>query len=1082
MLQLILGLGDKARTELLYQEIEKKCGEDTPVWILVPEQFSLYTEKEMLNRFGLAAQRYVHVLSFSRLCNMVLHHKGPLRMQYIDGAGKQILAARTIELLNGKLRVLSRNLKQKGFAKVLTDTVSECKRYGVSPQALRFAADHTEQEDFQNKLLDLAELYETYDQLLSAQSADAEDNLTLICPRLYECDFLSGQLYVLHFRSFTPVEYQALGELMRRMDVTVALEYTESQAYADLFSPVSGTIRRLRRQAELAGVEELTPIVLPDEEMDSPLSYLAGRYFDPRAKAYEGEIKNVFVYETPNTYREMESAADLILNLCRTQGLRFSDFLILARNIEPYRRMMPAIFERRNIRVFLDTRRNIAAKPLVRLLCGILDILAYGYSYERAMTIAGCELLLAERDAVDELENYILAVAPSHAMWQAETWEYLPGQGQFDLERINQTRKTLFSGVNAIEEAISGRKTGGEIANAILHWMTQSGLADAVNQKAERCLKEGKPELSDEYVSTWNAVLSVLSQISAIMAETPMTYRRFAELFETACQGIEIGMTPQTLDCVTFSQIDRFRSNHAKVVLVLGMNEGVFPQGFMTEGLLSDAERQTMLHLGVELAPGRESKRKEEQLLIHAVLDAPEMALYFFRPVMDRDGKRLLPSAVVKRAKELLPELKTVYPDTEQFLKGAQGAPSAFDLLASALAEYGGDAAYLPKPMQELYHWFSHQEAYQEKLQKLHLAMTAKPPTSLSKDMVEALYGKPLALSASQLESYNGCAFRYFLTYGLLVREREKAGLEPRSKGSIQHGALYAYFTELKESQADFAAIEKEDCFRKVSQAVEEEAKKNAELLYESSAYYQYIVLQMKGIAARTAWEVVKFYRSSAFRPYGFEIRIGTKGKIPELSVRNSDGEKVASIRGMIDRADIAKVESETLVNIVDYKSSAKGLDVQLAEDGITLQPLLYAHALCQSMDNAVPAGMMYLKMTDPIIHESKAKGNPELARNKEMRPQGWLSEEDAVTAAYGTAGDRNTESFRPSGAAALVSREELEKRIAKANQKILASAEAIAGGQIGANPYRNFKHDACQYCNYSGICKNEIREILEEE
>jgi ATP-dependent helicase/DNAse subunit B len=98
------------------------------------------------------------------------------------------------------------------------------------------------------------------------------------------------------------------------------------------------------------------------------------------------------------------------------------------------------------------------------------------------------------------------------------------------------------------------------------------------------------------------------------------------------------------------------------------------------------------------------------------------------------------------------------------------------------------------------------------------------------------------------------------------------------------------------------------------------------------------------------------------------------------------------------------------------------------------------------------------------------------------MRPQGWLSEEEAVTAAYGTAGDRNTESFRPSGTAALVSREELKKRIDNANQKILASAEAIAGGRIGANPYRNFKHDACQYCNYSGICKIEIREIIEEE
>lgn len=1082
MLQFILGLNDGARTTVINDEIRKRIQEDAPTWILVPEQFSLYMEKDIIRTFGLPAQRQVRVISFSRLCNLVLRHKGPLRMQYIDGAGKQILAARTMELLDGKLNVLNRNAKQKGFGKVLVDTVSECKRYGVSPDALRFAAEKTEQTELAVKLRDIAELYETYDRLLSEKAADAEDNLAMICPRLKECDFLTGKLYVLHFNFFTPTEYQALGEMMRCMDVSVALEYTDDPSYQGLFSPVAGTIRRLREQAEAMGAEELPPMILPQEQGDTPLQYLSMRYWDSRAKAHEGECQGVWVYETPDIYRELESAADLILKLCRTRGLRFSDFLILARDTQPYRRMMPAIFERRGIRVFLDTRRSIDAKPLLRLIYGVLDCIAYGYSYERVMTIAGCELLPLKREAVDELENYILAVAPTHAMWQAEQWEYLPGGSHFDLERINQTKDILFSGVKAIENQISGTKTGEEIATAVLEWLTQSGISDAMTQKAQECLDQGHPELSDEYVQTWNAAISVLSQISAIMDQTPMTYRRFAELFKTACGGIEVGMTPQTIDCVTFSQIDRFRNNHAKVVLVLGMNEGVFPKSFMTEGLLSDAERQTMLDLGVELAPGREGKHKQEQLLIYAVLNAPKEELYFFRPVMEKDGKRLLPSNVITRAKELLPQLVTVSPDTEQFLRGTQGRAGAFDLLAAALAEYGGEAAYLPKPMQELYHWFSRQEDYRQRLEKLHDAMTKKPPEMLTKEMVEALYGKPLALSASQLETYNGCAFRYFLTYGLLVREREYAGLEPRSKGSIQHAALYRYFTELKEAGADFAAIEKEDCFCKVAAAVEEEAKKNAELLYESSAYYQYIVLKMKGIAARTAWEVVKFYRSSAFQPYGFEITIGTKGEIPALRVCSSTGEEIATIRGIIDRADTAQVNGETLVNVIDYKSSAKGLDVRLAEDGITLQPLLYADALCKSMEHAVPAGMMYLKMTDPVVPESKAKDNPELAVNKEMRPQGWLSSEAEAIAAYGTAGDGKTESFQPGGTGALVSREELQQRIANANRKILESAQAISRGEIGANPYRSYQYDACQYCQYGSICKNEIREVMEEE
>ncbi|MBR5152472.1 MAG: PD-(D/E)XK nuclease family protein [Clostridia bacterium] len=1073
MLRWITGLNEPEKESLVYEEIGRRCEKQELTWVLVPEQFSLYMEKEILRRFSFSAQQYVKVISFSRLCNLVLRHKGPLRMRYVDGAGKQILAARTMELLTDKLMVLSRNMKQKGFAKVLAETVSECKRYGVSPQALRFAAEQTEQEDLSQKLFDLSQLYETYDNLLSAQSADAEDNLSLICEKLPFCEFLQGGLYVMHFRSFTPVEYRALSALMGRMDITVALRYSNRPQYGGLFSPMESVKRNLNRLAEEQGIAVLPEVTVSPQKEDSALSYLAARYFDARAKAWEGDSDQVALYETKNTYTEVASAADLILRLCRMYGYRFSDILVLARDMETYRRITPAIFERRGIRVFLDTRRNITAKPLVRLIFGILDILAYGYSYERVMAVAGCGLLPIEQEALDELENYILLTAPTPAVWQAETWDYLPGHGTFDLERINRTKNCLFSGVKAMEKEIQGRKTGGEIAGAVLKWLKESGVADTLTERAQKALDSGKPELADEYAQVWNGTLSVLSQIGAQMQETPMTYRRFAELFETACGGIEVGMTPQTLDCVTFSQIDRFRSSHAKAVLVLGMNEGVFPRGYMTEGLLSDAERQAMLELGVELAPGRESKRKEEQLLIYEVLNAPTERLYLFRPVGDSDGKAQIPSDILKRVRELLPETKVYTPEKEELLGGAQSQDALFDQLATKLAEFGGEEQFLPKPLRELYEWFSSHEMFGARLKELTDAMTAEPPAVLNPDMVRALYGDTLSLSVSRLESYNGCAFRYFLAYGLFAGKREKAGLEPTNKGSIQHAALYEYFTVLKEQQADYARIEKEDCFRQVGEAVEREARKNAELLYESSAYYQYIVMRMKGIATRTAWEVVKFYRSGSFRPYGFEIRIGTGAPIPAISVTDQNGEEIARLRGVIDRADVATVGEETVVSVVDYKSSAKGLDVRLAEDGITLQPLLYADAICKAIPNAVPAGMMYLQMNDPIVTEDKAKDNPELAINKEMRPHGWLMDDAGVSAAYGN--DGKGETFLPSGVNARVSREDLLKRIEKANQKIVETAMGIRGGNIQAEPYRTYQYDACEYCPYASVCQKEL-------
>ncbi len=161
-LQLILGPAHAGKTEYICRDIQSRIADGALSWILVPEQFSLFTEKEVIRRFGLPAQKQVKVISFARLCNLVLHHTGPLRMRYIDGAGKRMIAERTMQTLEGELTFLRRNLHQKGFAATLTETFSECKRYGVSPQALQFAAANAPYPELSAKLSELAMLYGTY--------------------------------------------------------------------------------------------------------------------------------------------------------------------------------------------------------------------------------------------------------------------------------------------------------------------------------------------------------------------------------------------------------------------------------------------------------------------------------------------------------------------------------------------------------------------------------------------------------------------------------------------------------------------------------------------------------------------------------------------------------------------------------------------------------------------------------------------------------------------------------------------------------------------------------------------------------
>ncbi len=1064
MFTIINGTEHSGRREYFDNLLRQSLLTSSVSYILVPEQASLSAEKDIIKKYGIKAQTKLKVITFSRLCNLVFSTLGPLRLKYIDGAGKQIIAAKTIRALKGRAGTLERAISRRGFSSDLVSLVSEFKRYGVTSELL--LSGNIENEELSNKLKDISLLYETFDNYLKESLSDAEDNLTLAYPKLKDCGLFKGTLFITQFRSFTPVEQKAIGELLSVMDVFLDICCDDIDKPSSVFSSAAETCRCLLDLAMEKGVSVNNPIVFSKKTPESELEHLATNYFTSRPSPYKGEPDTIRIYEATNAYRETEVAADLILRLCRTENYKFSDFLILARDTEYYNTIAPAIFESRGIEIFLDKSRCLVDNPVSTFILANLDILANGFSYERIMHIARTGLTTATNEEIDTFENYLLAVNPTHAMWASDKWEYCPEE--YNIEEINDTKEKLLRFYNTLK--VSGKHTAKELCNIILSALKKCSIQGKVSDLCDNFASNDMPYLAEEYRMVWNGLLSVISQISVLMDEESISRKDFYDLFKSSLGSLSINLSPQNQGSVTLSSIDKFRGS-APVVIVLGLNDGVFPKPHTAEGLISDYERAVLFKNGIKLAPGAAFKQIEEQTLIYSVLTSAHDKLFLFSPLATSSGSPLSASVIIKNiCNKVFPDIKIFNPDaSSDLLCYSEGLAPAFEALCTYLSKESGNIEALNPEVKKLYDYFVKQDKFSKQLSAIVSSMQNPTPEKLSPDAVEALYGTPMRLSASRLEKYNSCAYAYFLTYGLLAAERDISGIESRNTGNIQHATLYRYFSDLKDSGFDYGEITKDDCYKKIYSIVTEEAKKESELLFETSSYYKYLITKMQGIAARTAWEVVKFYRSSKFRPYGFEVKIGTNGLIPLVEVRDKE-KTIATIKGFIDKADIAEIDGKSYVMVTDYKSSSKALNESLARAGINLQPLLYSDILAKRA-NASPAAMFYMQMTDPIVDASKVKGELtynelEKAASKDVAFNGWISDNSTILSLYGGKGE-NGESYKLTE----IDEKDFNERIEYANKKIRESAFEMYAGNVSAEPYCDKNYNACGYCIFSDVC-----------
>src|SRR5699024_7800599 len=132
--------------------------------VLVPEQFTMQTQKDLVMAHPGHAILNIDVLSFGRLAYRVMEETGGNQKIVLDDEGKNLILRKIAGDCEEELTVLKGNLKKQGYISEVKSVISEFTQYGVSYERLDEFMDSISPDSYlYYKLKDIRKVYEGFE-------------------------------------------------------------------------------------------------------------------------------------------------------------------------------------------------------------------------------------------------------------------------------------------------------------------------------------------------------------------------------------------------------------------------------------------------------------------------------------------------------------------------------------------------------------------------------------------------------------------------------------------------------------------------------------------------------------------------------------------------------------------------------------------------------------------------------------------------------------------------------------------------------------------------------------------------------
>ena len=1104
ILKYYFGGAGTGKTEFCYREIVRR--KDEKHFLIVPEQFSLESEKRLVEFSNGATASNCQVLSFSRLAYLVFSKTGGVKTKILENNGKKMLLRKVAHSLQNELSYYKKSLDKDGFIKNISDTITEFYNYCVDVESL-YAYLQTLEKDssLYLKMNDIYKIYKVFMEYIKNEYISQDETLDLLSLKLQGNSFFNDTVFWIDgFTGFTKQEFNVIEKILeqgKEVNFFATLKTNEyvfnDIKFYDPFYEVKSTINKISAIASnKAKIEK--PILFKEGlrfKESRELGFLEKNFLSYNSEIYSEKLNDIKLNVSQNIYEEIDNVAAEIFYLVKEKNYQYKDIAIVTSDVNLYQKHIGSIFGDYLIPTFYDATRDVLSHPLVEIIRALVDIGVHNYSYESVFRFLKTKLTNFTESEIDIIENYALAYGIKGYKWKRE-WKYGFSQenkkGLYDKETILNVQERFLEITNIFTEKVTykSKLTIKEFSRRIFEVLEKIEATKTLEKWIVSSPNKNSVTIK-EHKQIWGKIVDVFDKLIEILGDEKVSTFEFSKILDAGLKEIDLGVIPPSQDAVIIGDFQRTRLPEIKALFVINFNEGIIPKPLDEAGLFSDEERVLLKDKGMELQPDSRRKSFEQQFLIYGMLTKPKNFLYLSYSIGTIEGKTLHPSSVIAKLSKIFTELVDFGKNSEKRENILMPKPT-FGKLASALKNFA-DGNEIKKEYLDAYGWFSDNELYKDRLENLKTIIFEDFSNKyIDKEKVGKIYGKEVFMSATKLENFIKCPFSYFVEYNLHAKERKIYDVTSLDIGDLFHKIIEKFVEKLNKENESMRTVAPEKINVVVDACVEELVEEMSSGIFASSERLKYIVERIKRISKRSIWALSKHIKAGKFEPLGSELEFSLDTPLTDIQIQLDENRKII-ITGRIDRMDIFDSDGNRYIKIIDYKSGNLKFDIQDLYFGMQLQLILYIDAFIKNgkqffknskiEKEVLPGGIFYFNLKDPIVNYNGDAEEIEKLLLKEFKMSGLVLADKNVI--LGMDSDIEKESLiipaefkadgdfgKRSSIASLEQFFDIQKFV---NNKIKLLGEEIFDGNIKVFPYKKGAKTGCDYCKYASVCQFDM-------